>query len=130
MLSKSIFMPCTVAIVDDNDDMLYLTGAFLETDEGGIELVGTAKNGREAIAVVREHRPDVVLLDLVLERENGLDIAEQVLHIHPATAIVLFTEFLDPASEARAERIGVRQCVQKDHFHRLADIVREHCPTP
>ena len=122
-------MSCRVLIVDDNDDMLYLAGAFLETDEGDIELVGVARNGREALALVREHHPHVLLLDLVLERENGLDVAEQVLHLAPETAVVLFSEFLDDASTRRAERLGVRECVPKDHFHRLPAVVREHCPS-
>src|SRR5688572_12289301 len=60
-------MACRVLIVDDNDDMRYLTGAFLETEEGDIDLIGVARDGRQAVALVREHRPDVVLLDLVLE---------------------------------------------------------------
>ena len=121
-------MACRVLIVDDNDDMRYLTGAFLETDEGDIELVGVARDGREAVALVREHRPDVVLLDLVLARENGLDVAEQILHLASDTAILLFSEYLDGASTRRAERVGVRECVPKDHFQRLPELVRQHCP--
>lgn len=123
-------MACRVLIVDDNDDMLYLTGAFLETDEDDIALVGVARTGREAVALVREQRPHVVLLDLVLERENGLDVAEQLRQLDPQTAIVLFSEFLDGASIRRAERLGIVECVPKDHFHRLPDVVREHCPVP
>lgn len=121
-------MVCRVLIVDDNDDMLYLARAFLETEEGDIDLVGVARTGPEAVELVRAHRPDVVLLDLLLERENGLDVAEQVLHLQPETAIVLFSEFLDGISTSRAERIGVRECVPKDHFQRLPEVVRQHCP--
>jgi DNA-binding NarL/FixJ family response regulator len=122
-------MACRVLIVDDNEDMRYLTAAFLDTDEGGIDLVGVANDGRQAVALVRQHRPDVVLLDLVLERENGLDVAEQILHLQPDAAIVLFSEFLDGATTRRAERIGVRECVPKDQFQRLPEVVREHCPS-
>ena len=120
-------MVCRVLIVDDNDDMRYLMEAYLRPEEDDITIVGLARNGREAVALVREHQPNVVLLDLVLERENGLDVAEQMLHIHPTMAVVLFSEYLDPASTSRAQRLGVRECVPKDHFNRLRDVVREHC---
>lgn len=122
-------MACRVLIVDDNDDMLYLTETYLRPDEEVITIIGVAHDGREAVALVREHHPDVVLLDLVLERENGLDVAEQMLHLQPTLAVVLFSEFLDPASTSRAERLGVRECVPKDQFSRLREVVREHCPS-
>jgi len=121
-------MACRVLVVDDNDDMLFLAQAFLDVDDGDVELVGVARTGREAIALVRQHRPQVVLLDLLLETENGLDVAEQVLHIAPETSIVLFSEFLDGASIRRAERLGIRECVPKDQFQRLPAVVRAHCP--
>ena len=122
-------MPCQVLLVDDNEDMLFLAGAFLDTDaDGDIELVGLARTGREAIGLVRARRPHVILLDLLLETENGLDIAEQVLHIAPETAIVLFSEFLDGPTLRRAELLGIAECVPKDHFQRLAAVVRAHCP--
>ncbi len=121
-------MVCRVAIVDDNEDMRFLASAFLEAPD--IEIVGTAVDGRGAVALVREHAPHVLLLDLVLERESGLDVAEQVLHLRPDTAILLFSEFLDAGVERRAAELGIRACVQKDHFHRLPDVIREHCPSP
>ena len=61
----------TCAIADDNERMRQLLEDVLNTD-GEIEVVGKAGNGEEAITVIKEKEPDVVLLDLVMSRIDCL----------------------------------------------------------
>lgn len=120
--------PCRVLVVDDNDDMLVLVRALIETGEDEIEIVASAKNDSEAYAMYLEHRPDLVLLDYVLPGPSGLDIARNILEADPSAVIVLFSEFLDGAVVRQAERLGVRDCLSKDHFDYLPAVLLEHCP--
>lgn len=60
-------------IVDDNASFLRAAGALLE--RGGMSVVGLASNASEALRRARELRPDVVLVDIVLGRESGFDVA-------------------------------------------------------
>ena len=66
----------TCAIADDNERMRQLLEDVLNTD-GEIEVVGKAGNGEEAITVIKEKEPDVVLLDLVMPRIDGLMVMEK-----------------------------------------------------
>lgn len=67
----------TVAIVDDNVRMLNLMEEILKEDSG-IEVIGKAENGLEALTIIRDKKPDVVLLDLIMPKLDGLGVMERV----------------------------------------------------
>lgn len=67
----------SVAIVDDNERMVNLVKDILEEDEE-IEVVGTAGNGLDALAIIEEKEPDLVLLDLIMPKLDGLGVMEKV----------------------------------------------------
>ncbi len=67
----------SVAIVDDNERMVNLVKDILEEDEE-IEVVGTAENGLEALDIIEEKEPDLVLLDLIMPKLDGLGVMEKV----------------------------------------------------
>lgn len=66
-----------VAIVDDNERMVSLLKDILETD-GEIEVVGTAGNGLDALNIIEEKEPDLVLLDLIMPKLDGLGVMEKI----------------------------------------------------
>jgi DNA-binding NarL/FixJ family response regulator len=63
-------------IVDDNAEFLAAASRLLEGD--GIAVVGVASNAAEALRLVDEHDPDVVLVDVYLGDESGFDLAERL----------------------------------------------------
>jgi two-component system response regulator (stage 0 sporulation protein A) len=65
------------AIADDNDRMLQLLGAIVSGDEE-LEVVGTAKDGEEAVHLIRNKQPDVVLLDVVMPKLDGIGVLEKI----------------------------------------------------
>ena len=81
-----------VAIADDNEKMLDLLGNLINEDKE-LELVGHANNGAEIYDIIKEKEPDVVLLDIIMPKVDGLTVMEKVskdtnLKKHPAFIIV------------------------------------------
>lgn len=66
-----------VAIVDDNERIVRILEEILKADSD-IEIVGTAENGVEALELIKEKKPDVVLLDLIMPKLDGLGVMEKV----------------------------------------------------
>ncbi len=66
-----------VAIADDNEKMLDLLGEIIEKDKD-LTLVGSANNGEDMCQIIRSKQPDVVLLDLIMPRMDGLSVMDSV----------------------------------------------------
>lgn len=66
-----------VAIADDNERILDLLGEMIETDQE-LNLVGKANNGEDTFELIKEKQPDVVLLDLIMPKIDGLSVMELV----------------------------------------------------
>ena len=95
-----------VLIVDDHAMVRQGLQTFLTLSEG-IEVVGEAANGLEAVEQVRQHRPDVVLMDLVMPELDGIEATRRIRALSPETQVLALTSFIEdekvfPAIEAGA----------------------------
>ncbi|GAA3628122.1 response regulator transcription factor [Microlunatus ginsengisoli] len=79
-----------------------------------VEVVGSAGNGREAVALATELAPDVVLMDLRMPELDGADATAQLLGRLPRTAVLVLTTYADDTSIGRALRAGARGYLTKD----------------
>ncbi|GAA3890022.1 response regulator transcription factor [Leifsonia kafniensis] len=79
-----------------------------------ISIVGEAANGAEAVRVVTETRPDVVLMDLRMPVLDGVGATQQIVSAVPGTAILVLTTYADDASILGALRAGARGYLTKD----------------
>ena len=66
-----------VAIADDNERIVEMLNVMIR-NENGMEIVGTAGNGEEAVEMIRNSAPDVVLLDLIMPKMDGLGVLEKL----------------------------------------------------
>ncbi|MFD4561543.1 response regulator [Streptomyces sp. NPDC058469] len=73
-------------LVDDSARFLEAARALLERD--GVEVVGIASTGADALSQARETAPDVVLVDLDLDGENGFDVARRLVGNVPAVILI------------------------------------------
>ncbi|MFF3956370.1 response regulator [Streptomyces sp. NPDC001890] len=80
----------------------------------GIEVVGSAKDGEEAVELVAELAPDVVLMDLRMPRCDGAEATRRIRRDHPGTQVVVLTTFADDDSLFPALRAGARGYLTKD----------------
>lgn len=100
-----------IVIADDHEIFRDGLKRLLES-EAGFEVVGEAADGAAAARVVRQTRPDVLLLDLMMPGANGLTALEG--GGLDGTRVVLLTAALEPGDLARAVRLGVRGVVLKE----------------
>jgi DNA-binding NarL/FixJ family response regulator len=80
----------------------------------GIELVGTAADGEEAIALARRHDPDVVLMDLRMPRVDGIEAIRRLAALGDRPRAIALTTYADDASVLGALRAGARGYLTKD----------------
>jgi DNA-binding NarL/FixJ family response regulator len=80
----------------------------------GVEVVGAAADGEQAVALVGRHRPHVVLMDLRMPRLDGVEATRRILAAYPATAIVVLTTYADDDSILAALRAGALGYLTKD----------------
>mgnify|MGYP001226903676 CR=1 FL=1 len=95
-----------VVVVDDHKIVRQGIIAYLNTVQS-IEIVGEASSGHEAVELVRDLQPDVVLMDLVMENGTGVDATKEIMRFLPDCKIIILTSYYDdekvfPAIEAGA----------------------------
>lgn len=86
--------PLRVVIVDDVEDVRAVLRLQFKLD-GRFEVIGEGEDGEDAIALSRDLRPDLLVLDRNMPRLGGLEAIERVREVAPETAIVLYTAALD-----------------------------------
>ena len=83
-------------------------------DEPELEVVAETGDGADAVALVREHRPDVLVVDLVLPSLDGLEVTRRAVRASPQTSVVVLSMHRHEAYVARAVRAGARAYVLKE----------------
>jgi two-component system response regulator DesR len=113
-----------VLLAEDQSLVLGALAALLEL-EPDLQVVGRAHDGREALRLVAETSPDVVLTDIEMPGMSGLELAEELRHRGRGPKVVIVTTFARSGYLQRALAAGVAGYLLKDSpAERLADAVR------
>jgi len=104
-----------IRLVLADDHRMILEGLEqLFRREPDFEVVGTATNGEDALAAVKRHRPDILVLDVNMPRGNGMWVLRQLKPLQLPTQVVLLTASLEEEEVVEAVRAGVRGLVLKE----------------
>ena len=102
-----------VLLADDEQMIRHGVRVILQHADG-IEVVGEAANGAEAVRLAAEHRPDVVLLDVRMPVLDGLAAVGPLVALDPGPQVVMLTTFGDEDNVIRALRAGATGFLLKD----------------
>lgn len=100
-----------VAIVDDARFMRLVLRRILT--QAGYEIVGEARDGIEAVELYAEKRPDVMTLDIVMPRLNGIQAVKQIMEFDPTAKIIMVTALGQEAFVLDAIKSGAREFIIK-----------------
>jgi two-component system response regulator DevR len=122
--------PLRVVLVDDHRIVRQGLRSILDPDPR-FEVVGEASDGAEALCMVAEQQPDVVLLDLQLPSMGGVELCHRIIQASPEIAVLILTAFIDRNLVNVGLRAGARGYLLKDaeNLHlqeRLLSVVQGH----
>jgi len=108
-----------IVIVDDDKLVSMSLKTILDAHEK-IEVAGVGNDGTEAVMLYDLHNPDVLLMDIRMEKMSGLQAAEIIIQKHPKARILFLTTFSDDEYIVKALKIGVKGYILKQDFEGIA----------
>jgi DNA-binding NarL/FixJ family response regulator len=110
----------TCIVADDHPAMLSAVTDTL--GQAGVEVVGRASDGEDALALITAKQPRIAIVDVRMPRLSGIDVAKRAASAAPNTSILFYTAYGDRALLSEALDVGARGFVLKEAP--LADLVR------
>ncbi|MFN8399588.1 MAG: response regulator transcription factor [Anaerolineales bacterium] len=101
-----------VLIADTTQETRRNTRVMLSAVKG-VEVVAIALDGTQAVEMARQHKPDVVLLDINMSKLNGLNAYKQILQVNPTTACILVSAENHPETVQAAKEMGIQNFLVK-----------------
>ncbi len=107
-----------ILLIDD-DKLVCSSLKIILSADPDITVVGSGHNGLEAIELYRSLTPDVLLMDIRMEKMSGLDAGEKILQEFPDARILYLTTFLDDDYIIKALRIGAKGYMMKQNYESI-----------
>jgi DNA-binding NarL/FixJ family response regulator len=108
-----VLAPIKLLIVDDHNIVRKGISSIL-TEEPGFEVVGEAADGLTALQAIPRLQPSVVLLDIRLPDQSGIEVCREITQRHPDIKVIMLTAYLDSDTINRCIQAGARGYVLKD----------------
>ncbi len=120
MVSKMI----RVLFADDHEMVRIGVSAYLSS-QSDIEVIAEADDGQEAIDLALEHKPDIILMDLVMDHMDGIEATKEIVQKWPEAKIIVVTSFLDDEKVYPALEAGATSYMLKtSKANEIADAIR------
>ncbi len=107
----------TLIIVDDDALVISSLETILKANK--IDIVAKGSDGEDAISLFKKHRPDLLLMDIRMEKMNGIDATEKILSEFPEAKILLLTTFQDEEYITKALKYGCKGYILKQNISML-----------
>lgn len=112
-MTSSFQSPARIMLIDDHQTVLWGLQQLINSQKPRMEVVGTASNDADALKIVREVRPDIILLDMDLGGFDSLDLLPTLLE-NSSAKILILTGIRDTSKMDEAVLRGARGVVRKD----------------
>lgn len=100
-------------VIADADERFCSELVAALQDSAELEVVGTATDGEQAILLVKHHRPDILVLDTLLPKYDGLTVLERLRKTYFCPKVMMVSSFISNYVAATAARMGVQQIIRK-----------------
>ena len=101
----------TALVIDDNPDVLSLFAELLELK--GFQVVGTGRDGKQAIELFEQLKPDITFLDVVMPNANGVYALDRIREIDPTAIVIMVTTDLSQDTARRLEDLKATAIIYK-----------------
>lgn len=98
-------------IADDSSMMRITIERYLK--DYGVEIIGRATNGAEALKIVKEQKPELVTLDITMPEMDGIACLEEIMKVAPSTKVMIITALSDKYTGLEALKKGAREYLYK-----------------
>lgn len=112
-----------VVLIDDDQLVCMSLKMILESDQM-IEVTAVGNDGSDALPLYREHRPDVLLMDIRMQEMNGTEALEKLLQEFPEAKVLFLTTFVDDEYIVRALELGAKGYIIKQNFEHIIPALR------
>lgn len=122
-----------VMLVDDNADTREYIKKFLAFEEREFRVVGSAGNGRDALKMALEVKPDIIIMDINMPDMSGIDVTSQLTKLLPSAAVIMMSVQSDPNYLRKAMQAGARNFLNKpvqadELFSTIREVYKHHEP--
>lgn len=107
-----------IVLIDDDRLVCMSLKIILESD-ASIEVAAVGNDGSEALPLYRQHKPDVLLMDIRMQNMNGTDALSLLLREFPDARVLLLTTFLDDEYIVKALELGAKGYIVKQNFEKI-----------
>ena len=107
-----------VLLIDD-DKLVCSSLKIILSADPEIQIVGMGNNGKEAVILYQQQKPDVLLMDIRMEPMSGLEAGEQILSMDPEARILYLTTFLDDDYIIKALHLGAKGYMLKQNYESI-----------
>ena len=112
-----------IVIVDDDCLVTEALKTILEVNED-VQVLATGMDGRDAVKLFGEYKPDVLLMDIRMKNMSGLEASAEILKADPDANILLLTTFLDDEYIVKALRLGAKGYLLKQDYTSILPALR------
>ncbi|WP_071396824.1 response regulator [Bacillus tuaregi] len=116
-------MPKTVLIADDSAFMRRWLKDMLQ--ESRYNVISEAKDGYEAVQKYKQHLPDIVIMDLVMPKLDGIGALKEIKAFHPSAVVIMCTATGQKATIVEAIQNGASEFIIKPNFQHLIPILQK-----
>ena len=102
----------TVIIADNTDEFCSALSSALQRSDG-FQIVGTANDGEQAIRMVTERKPNILVLDMMLAKKDGISVLKAISNLQPRPVVLATSGFITDYVASAAANLGVRYLMLK-----------------
>lgn len=112
-----------IVIIDDDQLVCMSLKIILEADEN-IEVAAVGNDGSEALALYREHKPDILLMDIRMQGMNGTEALAGLIKEFPDIKVLFLTTFVDDEYIVKALELGAKGYIVKQNFEHIVPALK------